>query len=44
MGLGMLIVCTPSLADTIVSDLHARKEQPLVVGEIVAGHRNVIYA
>ncbi len=43
MGLGMLVVCTPQLAGTIVDDLRARKEEPAIVGEIVQGKRDVAY-
>lgn len=43
MGIGMVVVCTPALADTIVDDLRARKEEPVVIGEIVAGQRQTIY-
>jgi phosphoribosylformylglycinamidine cyclo-ligase len=44
MGIGIVVVCTPALADTIVDDLHARREEPVVIGEIVAGQRDVTYA
>ena len=44
MGIGMVLVCTPTLASTIVDDLRARKEEPVVIGEIVQGHRDVVYA
>lgn len=43
MGIGMVVVCTPALADTILDDLHARREDPVVIGEIIAGHRDVVY-
>ena len=43
MGIGMVVVCTPALADTILEDLRARREEPVVIGEIVAGSRDVIY-
>jgi phosphoribosylformylglycinamidine cyclo-ligase len=43
MGIGMALVCTPTLADTILDDLQARREEPVVIGEIVAGHRDVAY-
>jgi phosphoribosylformylglycinamidine cyclo-ligase len=44
MGIGMVLVCTPALADTIVDDLRARREEPVIIGEIVAGSRDVVYA
>jgi phosphoribosylformylglycinamidine cyclo-ligase len=44
MGIGMVLVCTPALADTIVDDLRARREEPVIIGEIVAGSRVVVYA
>jgi phosphoribosylformylglycinamidine cyclo-ligase len=43
MGIGMVVVCTPALADTILDDLRARREEPTVIGEIVSGNREVIY-
>lgn len=43
MGVGMVLVCTPTLVDAIVDDLRARKEDPVVIGEIVAGQRQVVY-
>jgi phosphoribosylformylglycinamidine cyclo-ligase len=44
MGIGMILVCTPALADTIADDLRARKEEPAIIGTIVQGKREVIYA
>jgi phosphoribosylformylglycinamidine cyclo-ligase len=43
MGIGMIVVCTPSLVDTILDDLRARREEPVVIGEIVTGQCDVIY-
>ena len=43
MGIGLTIVCTPALADTIVEDLRTRHEEAIVIGEIVRGDRNVQY-
>lgn len=43
MGMGMILVCTPALVDTIIDDLRARHEQPMVIGEIVRGEQKVIY-
>jgi phosphoribosylformylglycinamidine cyclo-ligase len=43
MGIGMVVVCTPTLADVILDDLHARREDPVVIGEIIAGQRDVTY-
>jgi phosphoribosylformylglycinamidine cyclo-ligase len=44
MGIGMVLVCTPALVDAIMDDLHARREDPVLIGEIISGHREVIYA
>jgi phosphoribosylformylglycinamidine cyclo-ligase len=44
MGIGLILVCTPALADTIVEDLRSRHEQPVVIGEIVRGAQVVIYS
>jgi phosphoribosylformylglycinamidine cyclo-ligase len=44
MGIGMVLVCTPALADTIIDDLRARREEPVIIGEIVAGSGDVGYA
>jgi phosphoribosylformylglycinamidine cyclo-ligase len=44
MGIGMIVVCTPALADTIVADLSSRHEEPVLIGEIVAGHQDVTYS
>jgi phosphoribosylformylglycinamidine cyclo-ligase len=43
MGIGMALVCTRALSDTIMDDLRARREEPIVIGEIVPGDRDVIY-
>jgi phosphoribosylformylglycinamidine cyclo-ligase len=44
MGIGMVVVCTPALVDAIMDDLHARREDPVLIGEIITGDREVIYA
>ena len=44
MGIGLILVCTPALADAVMDDLRARKEAPVAMGDIVAGERRVIYA
>jgi phosphoribosylformylglycinamidine cyclo-ligase len=44
MGIGLVLVCTPALVDTIVDDLRTRHESPVVMGEIVRGPRTVIYS
>jgi phosphoribosylformylglycinamidine cyclo-ligase len=44
MGVGLIIVCPPSLAETIVGDLRTRQESPMVIGEITRGNRDVLYA
>jgi hypothetical protein len=38
-----VLVCTPSL-ETIVDDLRSRHETPILIGEIVVGTGDVIYA
>jgi len=43
MGIGMVVVCPPALSQTVLEDLHARREEPVVIGEIVAGNREVVY-
>ena len=44
MGIGMVLVCTPALVDAIMDDLHARRDDPVLIGEIISGDREVIYA
>jgi phosphoribosylformylglycinamidine cyclo-ligase len=44
MGIGLILVCTPALADTVLDDLRSRQEEPVVIGEIVRGQQDVIYA
>ena len=44
MGIGMILVCPPALSDTILGDLKARHEEPVVIGEIVQGRTEVLYA
>ena len=44
MGIGLIIVCTPTLVDAITEDLRARHEQPVVIGEIVRGQQDVSYS
>jgi phosphoribosylformylglycinamidine cyclo-ligase len=44
MGIGLVIVCTPSLADAVLEDLRSRRETPVVIGEIVRGDRVVSYS
>ena len=44
MGIGMVLICTPALVDTILNDLRARREDPVLIGEIISGKREVIYA
>jgi phosphoribosylformylglycinamidine cyclo-ligase len=44
MGIGLVLVCTPSLVETIVDDLRSRHETPILIGEIVVGNGDVIYA
>jgi phosphoribosylformylglycinamidine cyclo-ligase len=43
MGIGMVLVCTPALATAILDDLQARREEPVVIGEIIRGHGDVVY-
>ena len=44
MGIGLVLVCTPALADTVLDELRSRHEQPVVIGEIVRGQQDVTYA
>lgn len=44
MGVGLILVCPPALAETVVDDLRTRQESPVVIGEITRGNRDVIYA
>jgi phosphoribosylformylglycinamidine cyclo-ligase len=44
MGIGLAIVCTPALVETVLAALRARHEEPVVIGEIVRGERRVDYA
>jgi phosphoribosylformylglycinamidine cyclo-ligase len=43
MGIGMILVCTPSLVEAVIEDLESRKESPVVIGTIVPGDRDVSY-
>ncbi len=43
MGVGMILVCTPTLVDAVLEDLTSRRESPIVIGAIVAGDRDVRY-
>jgi phosphoribosylformylglycinamidine cyclo-ligase len=43
MGIGLILVCPPSLVDTVIEDLRTRHESPMVIGEIVRGDREVGY-
>jgi phosphoribosylformylglycinamidine cyclo-ligase len=43
MGIGLIAVCTATLADTVLDDLRMRHEQPVVIGEIVRGQQDVTY-
>jgi phosphoribosylformylglycinamidine cyclo-ligase len=44
MGIGLVLVCTPALADTVLDELRSRHEQPVVIGDIVRGQQDVAYA
>ena len=44
MGIGMVLVSTPALVEAIMDDLHARREVPVLIGEVISGDREVIYA
>jgi phosphoribosylformylglycinamidine cyclo-ligase len=44
MGIGLILVCTPTLVDAVLEDLTERHESPVVIGEIVQGARDVQYA
>jgi len=43
MGVGLIIVCPPALAETIVDDLRTRHESPILMGEIMRGTGAVSY-
>jgi phosphoribosylformylglycinamidine cyclo-ligase len=43
MGVGLILVCTPTLVDAILEDLRVRHESPFVLGEIIRGNRDVQY-
>ena len=43
MGIGLIIVCPPALAETVVDELRMRDESPVVIGEIVRGTGAVTY-
>lgn len=44
MGIGLIIVCTAVLADTVIEELRVRHEEPVIIGEITRGDRDVTYA
>ena len=44
MGIGLILVCAPAVADAVLEDLRSRHESPVVIGEIVQGDRAVAYA
>jgi phosphoribosylformylglycinamidine cyclo-ligase len=44
MGIGLVLVCTPALSEIVVEDLRSRNESATVIGEIIRGNRQVIYA
>jgi phosphoribosylformylglycinamidine cyclo-ligase len=43
MGVGLILVCPRVLAETVVDDLRARQESPVLIGEIVRGTGTVSY-
>lgn len=43
MGIGLIIVCPPALAGTVLEDLRSRHEAPVVIGDIARGDQNVLY-
>jgi phosphoribosylformylglycinamidine cyclo-ligase len=43
MGIGLVLICPSALAQTVIEDLRTRHEQPVVIGEITRGRRDVIY-
>jgi phosphoribosylformylglycinamidine cyclo-ligase len=43
MGIGLVLICPAALAQTVIEDLRTRHEQPVVIGEITRGRRDVIY-
>ena len=44
MGIGLVLVCPAALSDTVLEELRARQEEPVVIGEIVRGQQDVTYA
>jgi phosphoribosylformylglycinamidine cyclo-ligase len=44
MGIGLILVCTPALANVALDDLRTRRESPIVIGSIVRGDAVVTYA
>jgi phosphoribosylformylglycinamidine cyclo-ligase len=44
MGIGLILVCPPALVDAVIDDLRTRREEPVVIGEITRGERDVGYA
>lgn len=44
MGIGLILVCTPALANVVLDELRVRRESPLVIGSIVHGDGLVTYA
>jgi phosphoribosylformylglycinamidine cyclo-ligase len=43
MGIGLVLICPAALAQTVIEDLRTRHEQPVVIGEITRGRRDVMY-
>jgi phosphoribosylformylglycinamidine cyclo-ligase len=43
MGIGLILVCPPSLVEPVMEDLRTRHESPVVIGEITRGGGEVVY-
>jgi phosphoribosylformylglycinamidine cyclo-ligase len=43
MGIGLILVCPPSLVEPVLDDLRTRQESPVVIGEVTRGDRVVTY-
>ncbi len=44
LGIGLILVCPPTLVDVVVDDLRIRHEAPVLMGAIIPGPGDVTYA
>jgi phosphoribosylformylglycinamidine cyclo-ligase len=42
MGIGLILVCTPALADAVLDELRTRREAPVIIGSIERGDRRLV--